>query len=83
MGELETSMYTLSQQKGGIPKLFIEKQRDAERLGKPTSPDKKRSREEEDDDDDDVIVVLENPAPPSKKHQAMDSKPLPDVIEIL
>jgi hypothetical protein len=73
--ELEQGMYSLEHQQGGIPKLFLEKKREAERLGLPTGPATTTTRSNtsadkehnDDDDDDDVVEVLESP--PAKKQK--------------
>lgn len=56
---LETAMYSLSQQEGGVPKIFRQARANAEKDGRPTSPIKEKASADNDDSDDDVIVVKE------------------------
>jgi hypothetical protein len=55
---LETAMYSLSQQQGGVPIIFSEARSIAEKNGRPVSPGKEAASAD-DSDDDDVIVVKE------------------------
>lgn len=55
---LETAMYSLSQQQGGVPIIFSEARSNAEKSGRPISPGKEAASAD-DSDDDDVIVVKE------------------------
>ena len=54
---LESAMYSLSNQQGGVPKLFLEARENAEKNGRPVSPGKEATSA--DDSDDEVIVVKE------------------------
>lgn len=56
---LETAMYSLSEQQGGVPKLFLEARFAAEKNGLPVSPQKEGAFATVGDDD--VIVVKEVP----------------------
>jgi len=56
-GALETAMYSLSEQQGGVPIIFSEARRNAEKDGRPVSPGKEAASGDESDDD--VIVVKE------------------------
>jgi hypothetical protein len=78
ISELERGIYTLEQQEGGVPKLFLEKQREARKRGEPTGP----SNNEENEDDEDIVVVLDEPPPPSKRIKIADTMPQ-EAIEIL
>ena len=73
--ELEQSIYSLEKQRGGIPVIFVDKQRDAERQGKPIGPTCRKAS----DDDDDVILVVDQP---TKKFKTCASSIQNEVIEI-
>lgn len=56
---LETAMYSLSEQQGGVPIIFTEARSKAEKSGRPVSPTKEGGSTNDSDDDDDVIVLKE------------------------
>jgi hypothetical protein len=56
---LETAMYSLSEQEGGVPKIFRQARSNAEKDGRPTSPSVGKSSADDSSDEGDVIVVKE------------------------
>jgi hypothetical protein len=77
---LESAMYSLSEQQGGVPKLFLNARLKAEKNGSPLSP----ATEDTAVGDDDVVVVKEVPAfpPESREGASNDETPPREVIEI-
>ncbi len=78
--ELEASIYSLEKQQGGIPAIFVDKRRDAERQGKPTRPPSDGLTEHPVVDDDDVVVVFE---PLAKKPKMSTPPRQAEIIELL
>jgi hypothetical protein len=78
---LELAMYSLSEQQGGVPKLFLDARYKAEKNGLPLDPKMEYAAVV---GDDDVIVVKEVPAFPqtSREGASNDETAQVEVIEI-
>ena len=80
ISELGVSIYSLDKQKGGIPGIFFDKQREAERNGKSIRPPSDDSEGHDDTDDGEVIEIFE---PRSKKVKHSCFPLQKTIIEIL
>lgn len=73
---LQTSMFSLEQQQGGVPRIFVEARDAAKKQGLPVSPNKTDGISE---DSGEIMVVEHNPSP----HATKTRRPQEEVIEIL
>jgi hypothetical protein len=93
---LKTGMFTLSEQQGGVPRIFLQAENDARRKGLPTAPaslpatskngspvargKRKNKAKNDDDDDDDVVEIIDSPRASTQLRRQQSSSH--DIIEI-
>lgn len=81
ISELEVSIYSLENQKGGIPAIFFDKQREAERNGKSIRPPSNEDSRGQDDIDNCEVIEIFEPQSKKIKHSSVPHEK--SIIEIL
>jgi DNA-directed RNA polymerase beta subunit len=76
---LEVAMFTLSEQKGGVPRIFLEAHDEASALDSSLQT----GESGEDIDDDVVVVVLANKANSTRLSEKSTPEAAPEILEIL